>query len=50
VVLNSIDNISKLYDTDKTGINARFLLNNLPKYKENNLSYEEQMNNYKNSI
>ena len=47
VVLNSIDNISKLYDTDKTGINARFLLNNLPKYKENNLSYDEQINNYK---
>jgi len=50
VVLNSIDNISKLYDTDETGINARFLLNNLPKYKENNLSYDEQMNNYKNNI
>jgi curved DNA-binding protein CbpA len=50
VVLNSIDNISKLYDTNETGINARFLLNNLPKYKENNLSYEDQMNNYKNEI
>ena len=50
VLLNSIDNISKLYDTDETGINARFLLNNLPKYIENNLSYDEQMNNYKNSI
>jgi hypothetical protein len=48
--LNSIDNISKLYDKDETGINARFLLNNLPKYTENNLSYDEQMNNYKNSI
>jgi curved DNA-binding protein CbpA len=47
VLLNSIDNISKLYDTDETGINARFLLNNLPKYVENNLSYDEQMNNYK---
>ena len=50
VVLNSIDNISKLYDTNETGINARFLLNNLPKYKENNLSYEEQINNYKDNI
>jgi curved DNA-binding protein CbpA len=50
VVLNSIDNISKLYDTNETGINDRFLLNNLPKYIENNLSYDEQMNNYKNSI
>jgi len=50
VVLNSIDNISKLYDTNETGINARFLLNNLPKYKQNNLSYEEQMNNYKDNI
>ena len=50
VVLNSIDNISKLYDTDKTGINARFLLNNLPKYKENNLSYDEQIKNYKNNM
>jgi curved DNA-binding protein CbpA len=50
VLLNSIDNISKLYDTDETGINAKFLLNNLPKYIENNLSYDEQMNNYKNSI
>ena len=50
VVLNSIDNISKLYDTNETGINARFLLNNLPKYKENNLSYEEQMKNYKDNI
>jgi curved DNA-binding protein CbpA len=50
VVLNSIDNISKLYDTDKTGINSRFLLNTLPKYKVNNLSYEEQINNYKNKI
>jgi curved DNA-binding protein CbpA len=50
VVLNSIDNISKLYDTDETGINARFLLNNLPKYVENNLSYDEQINNYKNNI
>jgi hypothetical protein len=50
VVLNSIDNISKLYDTGKTGINNRFLLNNLPKYIENNLSYDEQMNNYKNNV
>lgn len=50
VLLNSIDNISKLYDTDKTGINARFLLNTLPKYKENNLSYDEQIKNYKNEI
>jgi curved DNA-binding protein CbpA len=50
VVLNSIDNISKLYDTNETGINARFLLNNLPKYKENNLSYEEQIKNYKDNI
>ena len=50
VVLNSIDNISKLYDTNETGINDRFLLNNLPKYIENNLSYDEQMNNYKNNI
>ena len=50
VVLNSIDNISKLYDTSKSGINDRFLLNNLPKYIENNLSYEEQMKNYKNNI
>jgi curved DNA-binding protein CbpA len=50
VVLNSIDNISKLYDTDKTGINGRFLLNTLPKYKENNLSYEEQIKKYKNNI
>ena len=50
VLLNSIDNISKLYDTDKTGINARFLLNTLPKYKENNLSYDEQIKNYKNNM
>lgn len=50
VVLNSIDNISKLYDTNNTGINDRFLLNNLPKYIENNLSYDEQMNNYKDNI
>jgi curved DNA-binding protein CbpA len=50
VVLNSIDNISKLYDTSKIGINDRFLLNTLPKYIENNLSYDEQMNNYKNNI
>ena len=50
VVLNSIDNISKLYDTGESGINARFVLNNLPKYIENNLSYDEQMNNYKNNI
>jgi curved DNA-binding protein CbpA len=50
VVLNSIDNISKLYDTDKTGINARFLLNTLPKYKENNLSYDEQIKKYNNEI
>ena len=49
VVLNSIDNISKLYDTNESGINDRFLLNNLPKYIENNLSYDEQMNNYKNN-
>ena len=50
VVLNSIDNISKLYDTNETGINARFLLNNLPKYKEDNLSYEEKIKNYKNDL
>jgi curved DNA-binding protein CbpA len=50
VVLNSIDNISKLYDTNGSGINDRFLLNNLPKYIENNLSYDEQMNNYNNNI
>ena len=28
----------------------RFLLNNLPKYKENNLSHEEKIKNYKNDI
>jgi DnaJ family protein A protein 5 len=50
VTLNSIDNISKLYDTSKSEINARFLLNNLPKYKENNLSYDDQVKNYKNNI
>jgi len=50
VSLNSIDNISKLYDTSKSEINARFFLNNLQKYKENNLSYDDQMKNYKNNI
>ena len=50
IALNSIDNISKLYDTSKSEINARFLLNNLPKYKENNLSFDDQMNNYKNNM
>ena len=50
IALNSIDNISKLYDTSKSEINARFLLNNLPKYKENNLSFDDQINNYKNNM
>jgi curved DNA-binding protein CbpA len=47
VLLNNIDNINKLYDTGETEINKRFLLNTLPKYKENNLSYEDQIKNYK---
>ena len=47
VLLNNIDNINKLYDTGETEINKRFLLNILPKYKENNLSYEDQIKNYK---
>jgi curved DNA-binding protein CbpA len=50
VLLNNIDNISKLYDTGETEINKRFILNNLPKYVENKLSYDEQMNNYENNI
>ena len=49
VLLNNIDNINKLYDTGETEINKRFLLNILPKYKENNLSYGDQITNYKNS-
>ena len=47
VLLNNIDNINKLYDTGETEFNKRFLLNILPKYKENNLSYEDQIKNYK---
>jgi curved DNA-binding protein CbpA len=47
VLLNNIDNINKLYDTGETEINKRFLLNILPTYKENNLSYEDQIKNYK---
>jgi curved DNA-binding protein CbpA len=47
VLLNNINNISKLYDTGETEINKRFLLNNLPKYVENKLSYEDQIKNYK---
>jgi curved DNA-binding protein CbpA len=47
VLLNNIDNINKLYDTGETVINKRFLLNILPKYKENNVSYEDQIKNYK---
>lgn len=50
VLLNNIDNISKLYDTGETEINKRFILNNLPKYVENKLSYEDQMNSYKNIV
>lgn len=50
VLLNSIDNISKLYDTGESEINKRFLLSNLPKYVENKLSYEDQIKIYKNSI
>ena len=50
VLLNNINNISKLYDTGETEINKRFLLNNLPKYVENKLSYEDQIKNYKSKI
>jgi curved DNA-binding protein CbpA len=50
VLLNNIDNISKLYDTGETEINKRFFLNNLPKYVENKLSYEDQIKNYKSKI
>lgn len=46
VLLNDVNNISKLYDTGETEINKRFILNNLPKYVENKLSYDEQINNY----
>jgi len=50
ISLNNIDNISKLYDTGETEINKRFMLNNLPKYVENKLSYDEQIKKYENNL
>lgn len=49
ILLNGINQISKLYDTGDSEINKRFLLNNLSKYDDNQLSYEEQIKKYYNT-
>jgi curved DNA-binding protein CbpA len=49
ILLNGINQISKLYDTGESEIDKRFLINSLAKYNENKLSYEEQMKKYNNN-
>jgi curved DNA-binding protein CbpA len=49
ILLNGINQISKLYDTGESEINKRFLLNNLSKYDDNQLPYDEQIKKYYNT-
>jgi hypothetical protein len=50
ILLNGINQISKLYDTGESEINNRFLLNKLSKYESNKLSYEEEIKRYNETI